>query len=161
MTTSVVPDWVYDLRDLADVADDLEEFATSPVDFLLDEVRPRLVEFILTAWRWVLENVIGRFFEIVEMGIVDGIAIPIRDAFTLAGSSVYDALEQLRMWTESGLMELGVAAPFALVVSWFILVIFVAVVSQIIWGLVETYLPIESVSGAVDSLRTAIRGESS
>lgn len=159
MTDAVIPEWVFDLRDLADVADDLQDFATSPIDYLWEEARPRVVEAILSAWRWVLTNVIGRLFEIIEMGIVDGIAIPIRDAFTLAGSSVFDALEQLRLWAEGGLMELGVAAPFALIVSWLMLVIVVAVIFQILWGLIEAYLPTESITGAVDSIRTAIRGD--
>lgn len=159
MTDTVIPEWVYDLRDLADVADDLQEFATSPIDYLWEEARPRVVEAILTAWRWLLENIIGRFFEIIEMGIVDGIAIPIRDAFTLAGSSVLGALEELRLWAEGGLMELGVAAPFALIASWLVLVIVVAVIFQLLWGLIEAYLPVESITGAVDSIRTAFGGD--
>lgn len=158
MTDAVIPDWVYDLRDLTGVADELQEFATSPIDYLWEQARPRVVEAILSAWRWVLTNVIGRFFEILEMGIVDGIAIPLRDAFTLAGSAVFDALEQLRLWAEGGLMELGIAAPFALIVSWLILVIIVAVIFQLLYGLIEAYLPTESITGALGSLRTALGG---
>lgn len=157
----ILPDWVYDLRDLAGVADELQDFATSPIDYLWEQARPRIVDAILTAWRWVLENVIGQFFEIIETGIIDGIAIPIRDAFTLAGSAVLDALESLRLWAEGGLMELGIAAPFAIIVSWLILVIVVAVIFQLIWGLIEAYLPTESITGALGSFRTAIAGDES
>jgi len=154
-----IPPWVYDLRDLAGVADELQDFATSPIDYLWEEARPRVVEAILSAWRWLLENVIGRFFEIIETGIIDGVAIPLRDAFTLAGSSVLDALEALRLWAEGGLMELGVAAPFALIVSWLLLVMVVAVIFQLGYGLIQAYLPTESITGAIDSIRTALGGD--
>ena len=114
------------------------------------------------AWVGGLFDVLGdvrRFIGAIELGLVEGVAIPLRDGFTAAGSSVYGALEQLRLWAESGLMELGIAAPFALIASWLVLVIIIAVIAQVIYGFLEAYLPTESLTGAVDVLRTAVGGD--
>ena len=154
-----LPGWIDALRPLAGVVDILVDFANDPTGFVIEIVERYLVTAILTGWRWFLENVVAAFFDAIELGLVEGIAIPLRDGFTAAGSSVYEALEQLRLWAESGLMELGLAAPFALIASWLVLVIIIAVIAQVIYGFIEAYLPTESLTGAVDVLRTAVGGD--
>jgi len=154
-----LPGWIDALRPLAGVVDILVDFANDPTGFVIEIVERYLVSAILTGWRWFLENVVTAFFDAIELGLVEGIAIPLRDGFTAAGSSVYGALEQLRLWAESGLMELGLAAPFALIASWLVLVIIIAVIAQVIYGFIEAYLPTESLTGAVDVLRTAVGGD--
>jgi hypothetical protein len=154
-----LPGWIDALRPLAGVVDILVDFANDPTGFVIEIVERYLVTAILTGWRWFLENVVAAFFGAIELGLVEGVAIPLRDGFTAAGSSVYGALEQLRLWAESGLMELGIAAPFALIASWLVLVIIIAVIAQVIYGLLEAYLPTESLTGAVDVLRTAVGGD--
>lgn len=137
--------------------DTLVEFAKNPRTFIYSI----LLGGLLNSWAWILDNVVARVFEVIELGLVEGIAIPIRDGFTLAGSSVYDSILQFQLWAADGIMSFGVAAPFALAISWFVIALIVAVISQLLWGLVETYLPVESVSGALNALISAFRGESS
>ncbi|WP_256403475.1 hypothetical protein [Halorubrum salinum] len=157
----VLPDWVSDLRPLADFAHTLTNFARDPSGFVISIIEEYLVSGILAGWRWFLANVVTAVFEAIELGLVDGIAIPLRDGFTMAGGSLYDALVQLRLWAESGLVEFGVAAPFALAVSWLFLAVIVAGITQLLWGFIETYLPVSSVTGAVDAIRTALAGDES
>lgn len=157
----LIPDWVYDLRELATVADTLTDFAKDPDGFIISIIEEYIVSGIITGWRWFLANVVTALFDAIELGLVDGLAIPLRDGFTAAGSSLYLALSQLRLWAESGLVEFGVAAPFAIAVSWLFLAVIVAGVTQFLWGFVEAYLPTESVTRAIASLRTAIGGEES
>lgn len=153
-----IPSWIYDLKPLTRVIDTLVDFAGDPSGFIISIVEKYLVVGILNGWRWFLENVVAKLFEAIELGIVEGIAIPLRDGFTTAGTSVYTALTQLRLWAESGLMELGLAAPFALVASWLILVIIIAVIAQVIYGFIGAYLPTEPISGVIGVVRTAVGG---
>jgi|GEM_PF-653049 hypothetical protein len=149
------------LVDLAEVGDELVDFGQDPTGYVVELLQYRLVEGILIAWAWFLDNVLANIFEGLRLGLVEGIAIPIRDGFTLGGTAIYGALGELQMWTTGGLMTLGIGAPFAIAISWLVTAVIVAALFQILWGFLETYLPIESLSGAFESVKSAFRGESS
>ena len=134
----------------------LSDFANDPSGFILDIVREAIVAGIFDAWSWFLSNVVVRSFELVELVIVDGIAIPIRDAVVPAGSAIYGALLALQVFSQSSLMELGIAAPFALAVSWLVLAVAVATIIQLVWAFLATYLPVDSVTEAYALLQESL-----
>lgn len=134
----------------------LRDFAADPSGFIMDIVREAIVAGIFDAWSWFLANVLVRSFELVELVIVDGIAIPIRDAVVPAGSAIYGALLALQVFSQSSLMELGIAAPFALAVSWLVLAVAVATIIQLVWAFLATYLPVDSVTEAYALLQESL-----
>ena len=134
----------------------LSDFAADPSGFIMDIVREAIVAGIFDAWSWFLANVLVRSFDILELAIVDGIAIPIRDAVVPAGSEIYGALLALQVFSQASLMELGIAAPFALAASWVVLAVVVATIIQLVWGFVATYLPIDSVTEAYGLLQESL-----
>lgn len=134
----------------------LTNFAEDPTGFILDIIREWIVVGVLDTWSWLLTNVVGRVFDLLELMIVDGFVIPVRDATVPVGSAVVESVESLQVFGESALVELGLAAPFALGASWLATAIVVAVIVQLAWGFIETYLPVESLTGAVDALRSGV-----
>ena len=134
----------------------LSDFANDPSGFILDIVREAIVAGIFDAWSWFLANVVVRSFDILELAIVDGIAIPIRDAVVPTGSAIYGALLALQVFSQSSLMELGIAAPFALAVSWLVLAVAVATIIQLVWAFLATYLPVDSVTEAYGLLQESL-----
>ncbi|ELZ56767.1 MULTISPECIES: hypothetical protein [Halorubrum] len=149
----VLPGWVITLT-TAGLGGTVVSFAQNPETF----VYAIFVDGALAGWSWLLDNVFGRLYWLAELLLVDGIAVPLSRGANTAGSALYGALISLQTWAEGGMMSLGIAAPFALVISWLIIATIVAVISQLLWGLIETYLPVDSVSGALRSLWSAIAG---
>lgn len=159
-----VPSWVITITTMG-IGGTLVSFAEDPAGFIWSLFRYELVDGIFAAWAWFLGTVVAGAFDLLELLIVDGFAVPIRDSVMLAATGstepgvdggIAGAVEAVQMWGESGLIELGLAAPFALAASWLLTVTIVAVLMQLAWGFLETYLPVESISGAVDALREAL-----
>jgi hypothetical protein len=148
-----LPEWVITVT-TAGVGGTIVSFAENPETYIY----AIFVDGLLNAWGWLLDNVFGRLYWVIELALVDGIAVPLSTGANMAGSALYGALTSVQTWAEGEMMSLGIAAPFALVVSWLIIAAIVAVISQLLWGLIETYLPVDSVTGALKSLWSAIAG---
>lgn len=127
-------------------------------DYLLGFLQSELVEWILSGWSWFLNTAVGGAYDVVELLLVDGIAIPLSTAAQQIGGGLLQAFQSIQAFSESELMALGVGAPFALVISWLVTAIIVAGISQLIWGFIETYLPIESLSGAWGAIKNGLTG---
>ena len=149
----VLPGWALTIT-TAGLGTTVVSFARNPETFIYGI----LVDGTLAAWAWLLDNVFGRLYWVIELALVDGVAVPLSRGANMAGSALYGALTSLQGWAEGGIMSLGIAAPFAFVVSWLIIATIVAVISQLLWGFIETYLPVDSVTGALRSLWSAIAG---
>ena len=150
---SVLPGWALTIT-TAGLGTTVVSFARNPETFIY----AILVDGTLSAWAWLLDNVFGRLYWVTELALVDGVAVPLSRGANMAGSELYNALISVQTWAEGGMMSLGIAAPFALVISWLIVATFVAVISQLLWGFLETYLPVDSVTGAAKALWSAIAG---
>ena len=150
-----MPTWVVTITSLG-VGSTLVSFADDPTGFVLDLLRGEVVLAIFNAWSWFLSNVVVRSFDLVELAIIDGIAIPIRDAVVPAGSAIYGALLALQVFSQASLMELGIAAPFALAASWVVLALVVATTIQLVWAFAATYLPVDSVTEAYALLQESL-----
>ncbi|ELZ38882.1 hypothetical protein [Halorubrum tebenquichense] len=150
---SILPTWVITIT-TAGLGTTVASFARNPETFIY----AIFVDGVLGAWGWLLDNVFGRLYWVIELALVDGVAVPLSRAANMAGSSLYGALISIQTWAEGEMMSLGIAAPFALAISWLIIATIVAIISQLLWGFIETYLPVDSVTGALRSLWSAIAG---
>ena len=150
----ILPSWVISVT-TAGVGGTIVDFASNPERF----VYTIFIDGLLNGWAWLLENVFVRLYGVIELALVDGIAVPLSTGASMAGSSLYGAVMSVQTWTEGGLMSLGIAAPFALIVSWLVIATIVGVIFQLFWGVIETYVPVDSVRGAVEVLFTAVRGD--
>ena len=149
----ILPEWVITVT-TAGVGGTIVSFAENPETYIY----AIFVDGLLNAWGWLLDNVFGRLYWVIELALIDGIAVPLSTGANMAGSALYGALTSVQTWAEGEMMSLGIAAPFALVISWLIVATFVAVISQLLWGFLETYLPVDSVTGAAKALWSAIAG---
>ena len=138
------------VSDVAEFAQGLAD-AESPTEYIVEIV---LTEFV----GWVLGIAEAGFglllqsINIVAESLWESTVVPVRIAFRNFWGLIFGALESIRVTTEAGLSEAGLAAPVVALGGWVAVLLVTVILLSIVWALAETYLPTEAVVANVERI---------
>lgn len=144
-----LPGWLDDLAELRPYIDELQDFARSPFSY----VWALIIDGLLFAWAALLSYLQGVIYQvaIVPARALTGALVSV---IATIGSSIAGVYIAIGSSINAMLLELGIAAPIALVIAWAVPAIFTAALVNLAFALVETYLPVEPIT---DPIRRVIR----
>lgn len=125
-----IPDWVFQLRSK-------EALAT----FIVSTIATWIVASIFGLWRGILYYVESMYWTAAS------VVRSIGDAVAFAFSPVWGVVrfvDWVAFQFEGVIVQLGVVAPIAATLGWIAVIVLVAIVVNVVVGLLSTYLPLRS-----------------
>lgn len=140
----IAPEWIITLSAIGVTgAAWLVDLYTNPVETLREFVAVIIVGWVLDAFAWTV-GAFSQAYNAVSSSLQAAFFDPLQTVLAVTYEVPLELSTTLEQSLVTVMEPLGIAAPFAMILSWGITATVVAAALWVVYGIAETYLPTES-----------------